>query len=299
MDLRQETDGIFLTDTKNFHIGDILECGQCFRFEKIGQMDYSLTAFGEVLRVHQDGTDIFVSYPDKQLTIAEFDEIWRPYFDFERDYAAILAQICENDPVMTAAAAFAPGIRLLKQDPWETIISFIISQNNRIPQIKAVIRNISQRFGTQISDTYNAFAFPTIDQLMAATETDLRDCKAGFRAAYIRDATHKAAAGELLLEHENGLTTEELRRRLLSVHGIGEKVAHCILLFGYGRYDSFPVDTWVRKVMELNYFDGKPTKPATILDFALQRFGQHAGFAQQYLFHYIRMKNKENGSNDE
>ena len=295
MILRQETGGILLTETKNFHIGDILECGQCFRFERQGDMEYSLIAFGKVLHIRQNALDVRFQYPDALLTIAEFDNIWRPFFDLERDYAAILGKICEKDPVLTAAADFAPGIRLLKQDPWETIISFIISQNNRIPQIKSVIKNISQRFGTQIDDFHHAF--PTVDQLFVATETDLRDCKAGFRAGYIMDATRKASAGELPPERDNNLPTEQLRQQLLNVRGIGEKVAHCILLFGYGRYDCFPVDTWVRKVMEQYYFDDEPTKPDVILDFAKQHFGQHAGFAQQYLFHYIRMKNKENANN--
>jgi len=297
MKMRQDGDGVAISELKNFDIGEILECGQCFRFDKLGDMEYSLIAYDKALYARQIGDTLHLRYPGKPLNTAEFTSTWLPYFDLDRDYAAILADICKDDAVMTAAADFAPGIRLLRQDPWETIISFIISQNNRIPQIKNVIRNISAQFGAQIDGTFHAF--PTVAQLAAATEADLRSCKAGFRAKYIMDATRKAAAGDLPLGRDCDMPTAQLRQTLLGVSGIGEKVAHCILLFGYGRYDSFPVDTWVRKVMEGYYFDGKPTKAEDIHKLATQRFGEYAGFAQQYLFHYIRTKNRENENKSE
>jgi len=287
MEYIEENGRILARGLRNFDIGEILECGQCFRFENAGE-HWVVAALGEVLHICQAGGGVEFWYPGKALLGEEFAARWVPYFDMERDYGAILAKICRGDSVMAAAAEFAPGIRILQQEPWEMLISFIISQNNRIPQIKKVIAAICERFGDEIGGGH---AFPTPLQLLGATEGDLRECKAGFRARYIMDAADKAAAGEIPLERGNNATTEELRRCLLDVTGVGEKVAHCILLFGYGRFDSFPVDTWVQKVMQEYYFGGKAVKPAEIQKYAGAKFGEYSGFAQQYLFHYMRMKN--------
>jgi len=284
----QTDNGIIMTNFTHFHIAQILECGQCFRFEKLDEGFYFLVAFGKVLYVRQDSEAVLFWYESGVLEPEEFKSVWIPYFDLDRDYGAISARFAENDPVMSDAIAFAPGIRVLNQEPWEMVISFIISQNNRIPQIKKVIKNISERYGTKIDDTN--YAFPTVEQLLAARPEDLRECKTGFRDKYILDASHKAANKELHLGRDIDATTEGLRQSLLSVKGIGEKVAHCILLFGYGRFDTFPVDTWVRKVMEEYYFGGNKASVADIHKFAYERFGALSGIAQQYLFHYIRLK---------
>ena len=297
MEILQRGNKIELRGVKNFHIPDVLECGQCFRFEKLGNMQYCLVALDKVLFAEQNADGLLFWYPNKPLAMTEFNDLWLPYFDLNRDYNAILTKICENDPVMTAAAAFAPGIRLLQQEPWETIISFIISQNNRIPQIKKVVKNIARRYGSPIDEANHAF--PTPSQLVLATEDGLRECKTGFRAGYIMDAAQKAALGHMPLNRDNTMPTAQLRQTLLDVRGIGEKVAHCILLFGYGRFDAFPVDTWVQKVMQQYYFDGKKATGADIHNFAAQRFGPYSGFAQQYLFHYIRMKSGENKNKQE
>ncbi|MCL2396838.1 MAG: hypothetical protein FWC93_02110 [Defluviitaleaceae bacterium] len=273
---------------KNFHITDILECGQCFRFQRLDDMHYLLVANGRALHVKQNKNELEFWYDGNPLYEAEFVDIWVPYFDLGRDYAAILTKITHDDPVMQTAANFAPGIRILAQDPWEALISFIISANNRIPQIKQVVENISRRYGTHISG--ENYAFPTIEQLAAATPEDLRQCKTGFRDKYILDAAQKAAAGMISMRRDVDTSTDDLRKTLLAVNGVGEKVAHCVLLFGYGRFDTFPVDTWVKRVMEQYYFDGKPTTPAQIHMLAQERFGPLSGFAQQYLFHYIRTK---------
>ncbi|MDR2167234.1 MAG: N-glycosylase [Clostridiales bacterium] len=282
MEYRQAANGIKILNLRDFDIAEILECGQCFRFEKVSKNFYFLVAFGQMLYIRQFDSHVEFWYEGRRLDIDEFKAIWEDYFDLKRDYGAIKAEIAKNDPIMQRAIDFAPGIRLLQQDPWETLISFIISQNNRIPQIKQVIKNIAAAFGDPI-DGEN-FAFPTTRQLSTATAEDLRALKAGFRDKYILAAT----TANLPLTRDNALTTEELRKMLLSIKGIGEKVAHCVLLFGYGRYDSFPVDVWVRRVMENLYFDGKKTSPAQILAHAQNKFGQNAGFANQYLFHYVR-----------
>ena len=288
MEYRQKGDGIVLTNLNHFHIGDILECGQCFRFERIKELYYSVIAFGKVLHVKQNEASIVFFYEDEMLDAADFEAVWVPYFDLRRDYGSIITKISEDDAVMQVAAAFAPGIRILQQDPWEMLISFIISANNRIPQIKQIVKNISQRYGSQINEAN--YAFPTPEELLRATAEELRMLKTGFRDKYIVDAVQKVVSGMLDLNRDTTLPTEELRKSLLNVHGVGEKVAHCILLFGYGRFDSFPVDTWVRKVMQQYYFDGNAASAAQIQSFGQERFGELSGFAQQYLFHYIRNK---------
>ena len=291
MTFRQKSNGIMMTDFEHFDIGQILECGQCFRFEKLDDMHYELVAFGKVLRVRQNADSVEFGYERGSLDTAEFENIWLPYFDLQRDYGTIKAKITAGDPVMQAAVDFAPGIRILRQDPWEMLISFIISANNRIPQIKQIIKNISAQYGTQI-DGKN-YAFPDAYALSRAVPEDLRRLKTGFRDKYIVDAARKVTAAALDMSRDTEMSTDDLRKSLLSVHGVGEKVAHCILLFGYSRMDTFPVDTWVRKVMQQYYFGGEAASATQIHMLARNRFGELSGFAQQYLFHYIRTKDKE------
>ena len=288
MKFRSSIDGIKMTEFNNFRVKDILECGQCFRFEKIEDDHYELIAFGKSLHVRQTDCVVDFFYEDKVISMAEFDVLWAPYFDLQRDYGSIAAKISVDDLTMQQAVAFAPGIRLLQQDPWEMLISFIISANNRIPQIKRVIKNICQRYGADIGG--QNYSFPAAEELAKATVGELRELKTGFRDKYILAAAQKVAADELDVNRDTPMPTEDLRRALLSVHGVGEKVAHCILLFGYGRYDSFPVDTWVRRVMQQYYFDGKAASASQIHKFAQEKYGELSGFAQQYLFHYIRSK---------
>jgi len=250
-----------------------LECGQAFRFKKIKEMHYQLVAFGRVLNVGQDDEYIHFCYEgEKELNLEEFEQIWADYFDLGRDYGKIQSKIAKNDPIMQKAINYAPGIRILQQDPWETTISFIISQNNRIPQIQRVIENICQKYGTAITSEH--YAFPTPKQLAHATVADLRSLGAGYRDEYIVNA----------IAHSSTLTSENLT----SIKGIGDKVAHCIRLFGYGRHDSFPIDVWVKRVMCELYFEGKSVSDAKIKAYAQEKFGEFAGFAQQYLFHYMR-----------
>ena len=294
---------IEMTNFDSFNIGEILECGQCFRFEKIssnlGEVAYSLIAHGRLLFISQDSGRVCFWYEDGRLLAQEFEELWMPYFDMAQDYSAIKARISQKDEILRRAIDFAPGLRLLRQDPWEIIVSFIISQNNRIPQIQKVIKNISAAFGKPIFG--GNFAFPSPQELSVAKAEDLRELKAGFRDKYIVDATAAVLQGEIDTNIHSKLDTDELRQSLLRIKGIGEKVAHCILLFGYGRYETFPVDTWVRKIMEGLYFDGQKTTVADIHALARRNFGEYSGYANQYLFHYIRLNPKmiENNSKTE
>ena len=291
MTFKQVGSSIVMTDFDHFHIGQILECGQCFRFDKLDDMHYVLVAFDKVLHVRQSAAAVEFSYGGAMLEKSEFEATWLPYFDLRRDYGAIKAKITTDDPVMQAAVDFAPGIRILQQDPWEMLISFIISANNRIPQIKQVVQNICACYGAQIDE--QNFAFPTAVQLSRATAKDLRALKTGFRDKYIVDATQKVLAGAIDINRDTQMPTDDLRKLLLTVNGVGEKVAHCILLFGCGRMDAFPVDTWVRKVMRQYYFGNEAVNATQIHRLAQSRFGELSGFAQQYLFHYIRTKGEK------
>ena len=275
---------VCLNNLDSFNIYQILECGQCFRFLEIEKNCYKLIAHGRVLTVKQ--TDELVEF---SCTQSEYDSIWARYFDMGRDYGRLKAVISKNDPIMEEAIAHAPGIRLLNQDFWEMVVSFIISQNNRIPMIKKVIENICRKYGDPIEGAEGSFTFPKAEQLALAGIPDLMELKTGFRAKYILDAVDKRLSG-LLDENElKTLETDEIKERLTSVHGIGDKVAHCILLFGLGRMDVFPTDVWIRRIISELYFGGETVPLKTIQEFAKDRWGENSGIAQQYLFHYARV----------
>ena len=286
MEYYQENGKLVIVKTDDFDLPSILECGQCFRFEKLDEQSYRLIAFGRLLYAHQDNDKVTLHDKSNQ----DYNQ-WISYFDLDRDYGAIKARL-SKDPILSRAIAYAPGIRMLSQDPWEVTVSFIISQNNRIPQIMQVVKNISAAYGVLIDDGIHAF--PRLDQLIKANAEELRGLKTGFRDKYIVDAINAAREGRLDISRQSTLDTAALKQSLLDIKGIGEKVAHCILLFGYGRYNSFPVDTWIKKVMERLYFKGQTTPLKEIYSFAEAHFGEYAGFANQYLFHYMRSNPKIN-----
>ena len=268
--------------TDSFDIGQILECGQCFRFTKIEDNHYKIIAHGKALTIKQDEEKVQFSCES-----AEFESILANYFDLNRDYENLKAKVSENDPVMEMAIKYAPGIRILRQDFWEMVVSFIISQNNRIPMIKKVIENISERYGGEIE---GGFAFPSARQIEGASIPELMALKTGFRAKYILDAVEKRQAGLLDETKFTLLTTNEIRSHLTTVNGIGDKVAHCILLMGLNRMDVFPADVWIRRIMSELYFGGLDVSPKVIHDFAQDKWGENSGIAQQYLFHYARLE---------
>ncbi len=276
---------VVISGLDSFNIGQTLECGQCFRFFKQSQNEdevlYTIIAFGRVLNIRQT-KDIIELYP---TTVSEVEETWLDYFDLNRDYNAIKKALSENDPIMKEAINFAEGIRILSQQPWECLVSFIISQNNRIPMIKQVITNLSENYGTKLD---NFYSFPTINQLSGVDIEKLMLCKTGFRAKYIYDAVCKISGGQIDLNNLSGLETITLRDLLMTINGIGPKVADCILLFSMGRHEVFPTDVWVKRVMSQLYFNGNNVPLKEIQQFSAEKFKNLAGFAQQYLFHYAR-----------
>ncbi len=274
----------------NFNITQILESGQVFRFDKISNHSYILNAKQTLIKItqqHQDSNIMFYN-----ANASELDEIWVPYFDLDTNYKEITSILKNKDEHMKAAVEFGEGIRILKQDPWEMLISFIISQNKAIPHIKQCIRNICEKFGTPLEPISGSdrhyYTFPTPKELSRATEQELRDCKVGFRAAYIMDACHKVMNGDIILNDLFIMETDKARDILMTIKGVGPKVADCILLFAYGKTEVFPTDVWIKRIIEGLYFDGRDVPMKEIQQFAKDYFGDLAGYAQQYLFYYAR-----------
>lgn len=262
---------IVMTDFDCFQLDEILDCGQAFRFTK--QMDGSWRgiAFCRVLQVlQQDNEVIFFN-----IEWDDFEAIWRPYFDLDRDYLQIAKTISQNE-IISTAFRFASGIRILRQEPFETLCTFIISQNNNIPRIKGIISRLCEHFGEEIAD--GQFSFPSPERLASLSEESLAPLRAGFRNRYLLSAARLVATGEIDLERLHVCPLAEAREELKRICGVGNKVADCTLLFGLGRLDAFPVDVWMTRVMTQLLPDGLP-------DFAKP----YAGIAQQYLFHYARM----------
>ncbi len=281
MNYEQIGDKVVASGFKCFNIAHILECGQCFRFVKVGELDYIVIAHSKVIRVSQI-EDTVQFYP---ATIQEFEEIWVDYFDLNRDYEEIKGILSEMDEHLHSAVNYAGGIRFLNQQTFECLISFIISQNNRIPMIQKVVDNIAVRFGDKINEYH---AFPSLEQIKNSQNLDFMECKAGFRAKYIVDAIQKIANGEVDLNSFNEKSTDDLKTTLMTISGIGPKVADCIMLFSCRRYEVFPTDVWVKRVVSELYFAGKDISLKDIQGFAKDRFGNYAGFANQFLFHYAR-----------
>lgn len=275
--------GVLLRDVEHFEPEHIFECGQCFRWNRQEDGSYLGVAMGRVLRVRRTGEGILF----EGTNMEDFQEIWIKYFDMKRDYGRI-KEVLSRDPVLEKAVKFGYGMRILRQDVWETLISFIISANNNIPRIKRTIEKLCRCFGEKVE--YNGeiyYLFPSPEKLVHAKEEDILNCGCGYRARYIASAARVVARGEMDIYAIENLDTHAGRQNLLRLQGVGPKIADCILLFSMGKYDAFPVDVWVKRVMEYFYL-GKDTSLKAVQGFASRRFGRLAGFAQQYLFYYAR-----------
>jgi len=286
MEISEKGSNLIIKNADSFVISQTLECGQCFRFEKLTDENYIIVAMGKLLHIFKNGDETVFENTSKD----DFENIWKSYFDFGRDYKTVKDRLSAMDNTLLDAVKYAPGIRILKQDFFECLISFIISQNNRIPMIKKVVANISEKYGKETGE-FNGikyYSFPSIQELSKADEESLMECKAGFRAKYIMDAVKKCGDGMFESKDMSALTTEELRKRLMQINGVGPKVADCVMLFSLSRSDAFPTDVWVKRVMSYFYFDGNDTSLKEIQKMAKERFSGYEGFAQQYLFNYAR-----------
>jgi len=272
---------LILSDIEDLDISRTFDCGQCFRFEVSslpgGGHAVKGVALGRLLETEQPEPDrLIIKRCDEKL----FDTVWKHYLALDTDYAAVNRSfVSGSDPVMSRAAARSRGIRILRQDPWEALCSFIISQNNNIPRIKGIIDRLCRTFGDPFEtcgETY--YSFPSAERLAGLSVEEIFALRVGFRASYISDAAKKVASGEIDLEKVRDMSTPEALAALCKIKGVGPKVASCALLFGFDKGDCFPIDVWVRRVLAKYYPEG--------LDPAV--FGEFAGLAQQYLFYYER-----------
>ncbi len=209
------------------------------------------------------------------------------YFGLDVEMEKIFASFPADDPWLARARAFTPGLRILRQEPWETLCNFICSSLKQIVQIAQINRDLRAAFGPRLRP--GEHAFPDAARLARASEAELRACKLGFRAKHLFIASRQMAAGEISLEHIATLPTAEARAELMRLRGVGEKVANCVLLFAYGRLEAFPIDVWVERVLRRLYFKNrKKIRPGAMRLFSQRHFGPYGGYAQQFLFHWIR-----------
>lgn len=285
MKIYEKDNKVILEGVSDFDPKHIFECGQCFRWKDQGDGSYTGVAKGRVINVSREGDTIYL----KNTNLEDFNNIWKDYFDLDTDYSKIKNELRNMDEYLEKATEFGWGIRLLRQDPWEMIISFIISSNNRIPMIQKAIKNLSREYGTYIGsyEGEDYYDFPTPQQLSKASIEEIRACSTGFRDKYIKFTTEEVIKNNDDVYSYRNLSTEDCIKELLKFNGIGPKVGDCIALFGMQKYDTFPVDVWVKRVMQEFYVEDDMSLPK-IRKYAIDKFGDLSGFAQQYLFYYAR-----------
>lgn len=250
-----------------FDLGLCLDCGQAFRWVQADGKWHGV-AYGKALTVEQKENRLILD-----CSAEDFESIWRNYFDFDLDYEKITASY--DDKYLKSAVCEYSGIRILRQEPWETLCSFIISQNNNIPRIKGIVERFCETFGQGVKGKKS---FPSVEKTAGLTVEDLAPLRAGFRAKYIIDAAQKVASGEVNFEKINEEPIEFGREELQKIKGVGAKVAECTLLYGFHKLEAFPVDVWVKRIMHEMYPEGLP-----------ECTRGSEGIAQQYLFHWRRM----------
>ena len=288
MEIIQSGNAIVLKGAEEFEPKNIFENGQCFRWTKEEDGSYTVVAMKRVINVKKDGNEIIID----NCSVADFNDIWYRYFDFDRDYVSLRKELSLVDDHLLAATEFAQGLRILRQDVFEMVISFIISANNQIPRIKKAVDMLSELCGEPIG-VYRGkmrYAFPSVEAIANISDENLAAIKIGFRAPYIVKSARMILDGEVDLKSLDKLEYEQACKELVKLVGVGPKVADCILLFGNGRDIAFPVDTWVIKFMNEYYLETIDKNINRIKKRGIEIFGEKAGFAQQYLFYYARSR---------
>ncbi len=258
-------------ETYGLSLEKTLFCGQCFRWKREADGSFSGIAGGRRGRFSQTS-----------LGAIEQDPFWRGYFDLSTDYGAFCGKIERAAPSLAESVRACRGLRILRQDPWEALCTFILSQNNHIPRIRGIVERLCERFGAPIPG--GGFSFPAPQALAGCSVEELAPLRAGFRAKYVLDAARRVAAGEIDFDTLRVLPLENARAKLEEICGVGPKVADCTLLYGLHRLDAFPVDVWVRRALAA-YLPGADPK----------EFGEAAGLLQQVLFVRIRAENGRSG----
>lgn len=275
-----------LENVQSFEPVHIFECGQCFRWNKQENNSYTGIVKNNVINVKKENERvIFTGNCNEDIKTICID-----YFDLNKNYENIKTELSKIDNYLANSIKYGNGIRILHQDLWETLISFIISANNNIPRIKTIIERISKTYGNKlIFQDKEYYAFPTPEELANVTVQDFRNLGLGFRDVRVYETVQKTLRKDIDLEQlEKEKDAETLRNKLLEIPGVGPKVADCIMLFSLKRYEVFPVDVWVRRVISELYFENVEQKPQTIQKFAKEQYGNLAGLAQQYLFYWRR-----------
>ena len=276
--MKTKTEEYYEVETELFDIEKVFDCGQCFRFDPDEKGGFSGVFDGKKYRFVQE-ENLLKIYGCNE---AEFESKIKYFLSLDRDYRAINEDIIShfgNDRTICRAIECGQGIRILRQNPFEALISFIISQNNNIPRIKKIINSLCRESGEKIGE--NDYAFPDAEAIVWLGEKGLFELKTGFRAKYIYDAALRVKNGETNLKYIATLDTKKAEEELLKIKGVGPKVAACVLLFGFDKQDNFPIDVWIKRVLEKYYPNG--------ID--ISKLGDYAGLAQQYLFYYERYQN--------
>jgi N-glycosylase/DNA lyase len=285
MKVSEIQNGLLLEGVKHFDAKQIFECGQCFRWNREEDDSYTGVAYGRVLNVKSDydkGTVVL-----RNTNLREFEDIWYKYLDLGRDYGAIKDEL-SKDETLREAIQYGRGIRILNQEPWELLISFIISSNNNIPRISKSINVLSKMLGEPISYEGNTYyGFPEVHKLGTAELEQIDLCRVGYRCKYIYKTSRMIYEGDVDLVKTAQQDTGNARKELLRLSGVGPKVADCIMLFSMQKHDAYPVDVWVKRVTE-HFFIHQDVSMNQIQEFAREKFGDLAGFAQQYLFYFAR-----------
>lgn len=268
--VKYENNNIYINGIKELDLPHTLDCGQAFRWEECQDGSWQGIAYGKYLRLRKSDDNTLVLF---NTTMEDYNNIWCTYFDLQRDYESI-NNLLSQDETLKNAAQYSNGIRILNQEPWETLCSFIISQNNNIKRIKGIISRLCESFGEEIEGGY---AFPNAKTIAKLTIEDLSPLRCGFRAKYILDAAKKVASGEVNLISLYNMPIDDARAELMKITGVGPKVADCTLLFSLKHINAFPQDVWIKRAMKI-LFDGE------LPSFALP----YAGIAQQYIFFYAR-----------
>lgn len=279
-----------IENQESFELKHIFDCGQCFRWNEQNDGSYTGVFKGNVLNVQKKDNKIIF----KGILNGNIKEIVEDYFDLNRNYEVLKSQLSKIDKYLRSSIEYGYGIRILNQDLWETIISFIISANNNIPRIKGIIERLSKKYGKEIEwNGEKYYTFPTPEELKDATVQDFRELGVGFRDIRLYETTHMVLDRKINLNimHEE-TDTLKIREQLLRLSGVGPKVADCILLFStLKRFDVFPIDVWVRRVMNELYIkneDETKVDKKQIKKIASEKFGDIEGLAQQYLFYWKR-----------
>lgn len=287
MNITKDNNAIIIQDIECFDLKHTLDCGQCFHFFEEEDGSYTIVSGDKFSNVsYREGNLIF-----KSSNLDDVESYWVNYFDLNRDYASLENDLSQKDEYLKKAVDFGSGMRILKQDPYDMVMMFIISANNNIKRITQIIHTLSERYGQCLGECNGRtlYGFPKAEILMNLSVDALRHCGLGYRDKYMKKTSEMLYNKEVVLDDLYDKSLLDIEKSLMTLSGVGKKVADCIALFAYGNAEAFPLDTWVKKILTQYYAVDYKDKKA-LEQFIKEYFGQTAGFAQQYLFYHIRVE---------